>query len=411
MNLVTVNLANIRIGHPLPYSLRSADGTLLAQKGFVVESKEMLDEKIGRGVSQLYVDVTESEAYHRAYVGHLFGMVLDDKPLGKIAGSEVSRRDLDIDRVDPDDGPPDWLDLQVQANSLLRDSKPDQFNRKLDRFHQLLQKHARRNPDGALFGLIYLSATEVNLYSATHAMLVSVMCGLAAREVLGWSPEFEESLCKAALTMNIGMTELQDRLAQQIEPPSAEQRKLIDQHNMRSAMMLEQLGVADPSWLEAVRDHHTKSPGRLSTKTDGQRMARLIQRADMFSARLSPRASRVPTSPAAAMQACYFDEERQIDEAGAALIKAVGIYSPGSFVRLTTNEVAVVIHRGANTTTPRVALLVNRDGMPSTGNVIRDTSLREYRIVASVPHRDVRVKINLERFLALTGTVASDRPW
>lgn len=140
-------------------------------------------------------------------------------------------------------------------------------------------------------------------------------------------------------------------------------------------------------------------------------MARLIQRADMFAARLAPRASRVPTSPAAAMQGSYFDENRQVDEAGAALIKAVGIYSPGSFVRLSTNEIAVVIRRGVNTTTPRVAVLINRDGIPTAEPVIRDTSLRDHRIVASVPHRDVKIQINLQRLLPLTVAAASDRPW
>ncbi len=136
-------------------------------------------------------------------------------------------------------------------------------------------------------------------------------------------------------------------------------------------------------------------------------MARLIQRADMFAARLAPRASRVPTSPAAAMQASYFDENRQVDEAGAALIKAVGIYSPGSFVRLNTNEIAAVIRRGANTTTPRVAVLINREGLPVVDPVIRDTSVREHRVVASVPHRDVRIQLNLPRMLALTALPAS----
>lgn len=140
-------------------------------------------------------------------------------------------------------------------------------------------------------------------------------------------------------------------------------------------------------------------------------MARLIQRADMFAARLAPRASRIPTSPAAAMQASYFDENRQVDEAGAALIKAVGIYSPGSFVRLTTNEVAIVIQRGINTTTPKVAVLINRDGVPTGEPIVRDTALRDYRIVASVPHRDVKVQINLQRLLPLTAASGSDRLW
>jgi ribosomal protein S16 len=171
------------------------------------------------------------------------------------------------------------------------------------------------------------------------------------------------------------------------------------------------MGIRDPCWLEAVRSHHDKTPGPLAGRTEGQRMAHLIQRADIFAARLAPRAFRLADSPASAMHACYFDENRQIDEAGAALIKAVGIYSPGSFVRLTTDEVAVVIKRGANTSTPRVAILINRSGMPNGELTVRDTSKREYRIVAGVPHRDVKVQINLERLLALTKAADSGRPW
>jgi ribosomal protein S16 len=111
------------------------------------------------------------------------------------------------------------------------------------------------------------------------------------------------------------------------------------------------------------------------------------------------------------MQACYFDENRQVDETGAALIKAVGIYQPGSFVRLATDEVAVVVKRGHNTSTPRVAVLVNRSGMPTLEPTIRETSTRDFRIVSSVAHRDVKVQINLDRLLPLTAAPATDRPW
>jgi HD-GYP domain-containing protein (c-di-GMP phosphodiesterase class II) len=249
------------------------------------------------------------------------------------------------------------------------------------------------------------------MYSATHAMLVSVMCGLAAREVLKWPKEQEQQLCKAALTMNLGMTALQDQLTKQAEAPTAVQRKVIDAHGARSEAMLIDLGITDANWLEAVRDHHTQAPGQLETRTTPQQIARLIQRADMFAARLAPRAGRPPISPAAAMQACYFDENRQVDEAGAALIKAVGIYQPGSFVRLATDEVAIVVKRGFNTSTPRVAVLISRSGMPTVEPMVRDTSTRNYRVVASVPHREVKVQVNLERLLPLTATPASDRPW
>jgi len=406
MRLITVSLDSIRLGEPLPYALRDAKGTLLANKGYVIQSKAELEKVIGKGF-EIFVDIVDAEN-HRSYVNRLRHMVSSNKALGEIASTKIAPG-ADPTRMEVGDAPPDWLDMQVQANSLLRDTSAAHFLPRLHYLNKQLRVYTQRNPNGALFALFHLSASEIRLYSATHAMLVSVMCGLAAREVLNWPEETEAALCLAALTMNVGMTELQDRLAVQMSPPTPEQRIQIDQHAVRSVQLLEQLGINDKAWLEAVSDHHGAPPGPLAGMSDGRRMARLIQRADMFAARLAPRASRVPTSPAAAMQASYFDENRQVDEAGAALIKAVGIYSPGSFVRLTTNEVAIVVQRGANTTTPKVAVLINREGIPTADPIIRDTGLRDYRIVASVPHRDVKVQINLQRLLPLTVTAASDR--
>jgi ribosomal protein S16 len=111
------------------------------------------------------------------------------------------------------------------------------------------------------------------------------------------------------------------------------------------------------------------------------------------------------------MQACYFDENKQVDEAGAALIKAVGIYQPGSYVRLASEEVAVVVRRGANTSTPRVAVVLNRSGMPTGEHAVRDTAHKDYKVVASVPHSEVKVQIHLDRMLPLTQTTGSDRVW
>jgi hypothetical protein len=54
-------------------------------------------------------------------------------------------------------------------------------------------------------------------------------------------------------------------------------------------------------------------------------------------------------------------------------------------------------------------VLVNRNGMPTGEPLLRDTSQKSYRIVASIPHREVKVKIQLERMLALTTGPVSDR--
>lgn len=403
MNLVPLDFDTIRVGHPLPFTLRARDGTLLAEKGFVVFSREYLRALVGPGVG-LYMDVdeSESESAPRSAPQQRPGLAADVMHVASGFGKSVPAAAPVAYGDGSGTGAPDWVNLQVQANALLLETNATQFALRLDRVQAQLHRHSNLNPDGTLFALIHLSASELPMYSATHAMLVSVMCGLAAREVLNWPPALEATVCKAALTMNISMTALQDALASQVDLPTQAQRDQIGGHVASSVAQLEQLGVTDADWLAAVRDHHARDPGNWRSLNQAQRMARLIQRADMFAARLSPRAGRVPTSPAAAMQAVYFDENRQIDEAGAALVKAVGIYQPGSFVRLASQEIAVVIRRGGTNTTPLVAVLINAKGSATSDHVVRDTIAREFRIVASVAHRDVKVKMTLDRLLGFT---------
>ena len=409
MHLVPISIESIRIAHPLPFPLMDKDGVLIAKRGYVISSRADLLEFSDRN-GGLFIDVADSEAHHKAYVEKLQTMVREDKALGEIASTKISLS-RDADRFAETEQKLDWLDLQFQANALTLESQPEYFFDRLQRLSSQLQRHCRETPDGTLFALMYLSASDHRMYSATHAMLVASMCQLAARDVLKWPEEELDVMFKAALTMNIGMAQMQDRLALQADPPSPVQRKAIDEHCERSAAMLETLGVDSQDWLQIVRNHHLQIPGPLAPRTPSQRMARLVQRADMFAAKLAPRASRQPIAPAAAMQACYFDEQRQVDEAGGALIKAVGVYPPGTFVRLATEEVAAVVRRGANTTMPKAAVLLNRTGMPTVEYTIRDTSLREHRVIASVAFKEVRVRLYLDRMLPLTAANATDKRW
>jgi hypothetical protein len=99
-----------------------------------------------------------------------------------------------------------------------------------------------------------------------------------------------------------------------VATPSAEQRRLIEAHADRSTELLIEMGITDPGWLEAVKSHHLPIAIRKHDAPSlGQRLARLIHRADMFSARLSPRAGRDPLNPVAALKANYFDEHKQVD--------------------------------------------------------------------------------------------------
>ena len=399
MNLVALNIDSIQLGHPLPFVLRGADGTLLAQKGYVIRTRAELDSLVSRGL-KLCVDTDESGESHRAYLSQLQKMLMSDTSLGQIAAMTM-QAGAQAGRERGGKYVPDWSELQLRATQLLRSPLAVDFEGRFQSLHSELARNCEQTPDATLLALIYLSAQETRMYSATHSMLVSCVCMLVAREMLRWPSHRVQQLGHAALSMNIAMTELQDQLVLQTQPLTATQIAALEDHAARSEALLRHLGVADPVWLEAVRCHHHRTPGPLSKKTDAQQMARLLQRADIFGARLAPRAARLPMPVTAAMQASYYDEEHQVDEAGAALVKTLGVYPPGAFVRLASREVGVVIRRGTTATTPRVAVVTNRDGMPTGEPIPRDTGMPPWKVTGVVPFKDVRVNLSLDRLLQM----------
>ena len=400
MNLVRLNIESIQLGHPLPFVLRGADGVLLAQRGYVIRTRDELASLVARG-RELCVDTDESGDSHRAYLAQLQRMLIADTNLGEIAAMQMTAADDPAGRGRGGKLQADWPELQLRATQLLRSPSPSDFGGRFQALHDELARHCEQTPDATLLALIYLSAQETRMYSATHALLVGSVCMVVAREMLRWPEAEVQRLGRAAFSMNIAMTELQDQLAQQTHPLTAEQIAAVEDHAVRSETLLRHLGVADPLWLEAVRCHHHRAPGALAKKTPAQQMARLIQRADIFGARMAPRAARWPMPVTAAMQASYYDEEHQVDEAGAALVKTLGVYPPGAFVRLASQEVGVVIRRGATATTPRVAVVTNRDGLPTGEPIPRDTGMPPWKITGVVAFKDVRVQLSLERLLQL----------
>ena len=398
MKLVPIDIDSIHLGQPLPFVLRGADGKLLAGKGFVIHNRQELDVLLARGL-RLCVDTEESGESHRAYLAQMQQMLLSQASLGQIASMKMSAAQESARGADADAA--DWMEMQARATQLLRTPGGSDFPQRLLSLHAELQRHCQQAPDATLLALVYLTGQETHMYSATHALLVASVCMLVAHETLRWPQRQVARLGQAALSMNIAMTALQDQLAQQTDPLTAEQVGAIQDHAVHSEALLRAMGMSDPVWLEAVRHHHARTPGPLASRSEGQQMVRLIQRADVFGARIAPRATRASMVATAAMQASYYDEQRQVDEAGAALVKTLGVYPPGTFVRLATQEVALVLRRGASAAAPRVAVVLNRGGMPTGELIPRDTAQPQWKVVAAVARHDVRLQLPLARLLPL----------
>jgi len=257
---------------------------------------------------------------------------------------------------------------------------------------------SRDCPDAALFVLIQMAAGELVHYSARHALLCALVAELCARRLEWAEPEIESLVC-AALTMNIAMTHLQNTLARQLSPLTAEQRQAVNGHAARSAELLKAAGVIDPLWLEVVLRHHEADPLLQVQPPLAQRMAHLLRRVDLYTAKLSRRAGRHPRSPAIAARDACLNSAGLPDAVGATLLNVLGLYPPGCYVALANGDTAVVIARGAHAHGPVAAALRRADGTDYESPVRRDTLLQEFEVLRSLPLVTSRLQHGLAAIL------------
>jgi HD-GYP domain-containing protein (c-di-GMP phosphodiesterase class II) len=273
---------------------------------------------------------------------------------------------------------------------------------------RLMSVHARaralaeRRFDASLYHLIYTAGHSTEKYSAHHSLLTLLICEHTA-PLMGWPQPHTDSLGRAALTMNVAMVRLQDQLAHNDLKPTAEMRRQIDQHAAAGAEQLLAAGFKDKLCCEVVRLHHDSTPltAALAELPPERRLASMLRRVDIFCAKLSRRRTRTPMSPVQAAREACLGSNGVPDEIGSALLKAVGLYPPGSFVELISGEMGIVIARGRRANLPFVATLISASGTLMGDPVLRDTLDRRYGVKGAVPVQSVKVIPPHERLLAM----------
>ena len=396
--LIHLPARTLRLGMTLPYDIFDAGGKLMFARGQILRDSPLVRGLVDGGAWVMSEDTLE---YQRALAHKLDTMVMQDAVLSDIAKADTSfRMDAPL-AAKTEQGPREaWSDLLLRMHSLLREVDPVDFPARVAQLRDAALKRLHAHPDATLMLLVFESSQEFGDYSARHALLTLLLADLVAQQ-LQLAPPLREALQGGALTMNYGAGAAHDRLANQVDPATPAQRQALAAHGDRAAARLAQAGITDPVWLAAVRLHHEAGPGPLAPRSDGERLARLLRRIDLFGARLSPRRSRTAMSGAAAARAVFLDELGQPDEAGAALIKAVGLYPPGSIVRLANGEVGLVFKRGFSANEPQVAALIGKSGSPLSNPVLRDTRLVSQAIASSLAPTELKLRVNLDALLKL----------
>jgi len=405
--LVELSINTIPIGTPLNFALRDKNGTLLASQGYTIRDQSEL-KKITDREQMLMVDINESDLALRAYLLRINKMLLTNKDLVDIVSAKLTLEDIDSFKQTTIQGQVhDYLDNLFSTAILLRHPEKETFLMRIEKLQKELTFLITKYPDASIAAMVYLSNKEIHNYSAMHALLIWVVVTITARTVLKWDDTTVDTLGKVALTMNISIVNLQDQLARQNEPLNAYQQNLIFNHPLESRKILCEMGITNQLWLDAVLHKKDQTPGPMNKKNMAQKLGRLIQRSDIFGARLAPRMHRPPLSIIEAIQASYLDEQKQPDEIGTAIVMALGVYAPGSFVKLVSGETAIVTKRqmarpGVMGKSPYVAIVLNKDGFPVGELIERNTSIANYKIEKAVNMSDVKVYTPLEKVLSMS---------
>jgi len=380
MEQVLVADDDVAVGDPLIWDIYRQDGSLAFHKGYVFSSKGMLGRLIKNG---LYREKPVS-------TGNGKGSITIS------AGAKRARSEIDIDQAEVLKSHAfSTVDSFAKTAASVLDkilSSKVQARIQLLKLNMNLGAFAKANQDMLIGAVHTYFPTPI---SSIQPVYCAFLCDLTA-QLLGLDDERRASLRAAALTANVGMYHFQDRLNNQIEPLTDQQVESILLHPERGISLLEKVGVNDKVWLNTVAQHHEQHDGdgypeRLSAG-DICTEAKIINIADRYLAMISKRAYSDTLHPKQVLKEIYQAAEGESKEILLAFIKTLGVYPPGTRVKLENGELAIVASRSGNDSTKCVVASVCDNEMGIYHEpIFRDTSDSNFAIsnfhVQAIPFR------------------------
>ena len=340
----------IQVGDALPFTVFDRTGKALLVKGNIIDSDLMLVRLQERGMVEDSVGGLRQDP------------VRPDEPRPRIVEERQTVR---------------LRDAQDELTLIHRDLQAGTAQNATARVSALavqLRDAYEQDPDQAM-GLLQLEATDHRLSRRLmHAAVLTQVLALPS----GLPADHRLSLMCAALTFDVALAPISEQLAAQTTPLSEAQWRAIQAHTLESVDLLQRCGVNDPIWLEAVRDHHERVDGTgypRGLRGDTVSIeARILGIVDIYSAMIRPRAYRDAQPSRVALRDIFLERGQRIDERLAMMfIKELGVYPPGTMVKLSNGEIAVAVRRTTDGAHPQLRCVIGKDGAPLAYPQIRDS--------------------------------------
>ena len=368
---VSFKKSEIKLGEKLPWAVYRSDGTLLLREGTVVSSQRQLDIVLEKG---MYRGATRQEV-EQEEKKRLVSSKQTEQPK-KYFSDNIFKLKLHCAKQTEE-----LLTAMVTSHHVDVVAETGAIFELIDR--------ACHDDSNAALAAVHL-AKDFS-YSVLHPLHTAILCKILIQR-LSFSETQQRSIVSAALTMNVGMYELQEVLFAQKEALSLDQKKAILAHPQKSVEILGQYGVEDRAWLDMILQHHERVNGNgYPAKKKAEEIhqgAKIIALADVYAAMITPRIYRKPIAAKEALKETFTKRGEEVDEKLAQmLIAEVGIFPPGSFVSLENGELGIVIKRAmihhGEKTSPAVCSIMSPRGGRYERFIMRDTSDKRYAIKAA----------------------------
>ena len=349
--LVRIAPGALTIGRPLPWDVYDADGNILLRQGYVIQTDSQLEQLFERGrFKPRKIERPQEETFEDTR---------DRNPFADY---------------------PDLLHSLEATLKAITDSDPSAQKRLLG-LARMIERTCTESPDATL-ALVHLYSIGPVIYE--QILFYAILCQFIGRQ-FGLEEKRVAVLTTAALTANLALVPIADKLNASNTVLNDEQRGVIRKPPERSIQALQAAGIDNKLLLTIIAQHHEQADGSGYPKglsgTEIRPEAEILALAERYVAMITKRAYRQRMNVADARKLIANLADGKFRPAiPKALLQILGEYPPGILVRLENNEVGVFTRRPVRARGPFVKAIFGPRGNRYTGTFERDTSEPDFGI-------------------------------
>lgn len=374
-DLVRIAPGALTIGRPLPWDVYDTDGNVLLCQGYVIQTNSQLEQLFERGLFKPRVIEVPQE---------------EKEALGDDAECNPFARY------------PEYLHSLEKALAAIANGEPE-ARKQLQDLAYAIELACIHAPDSSL-ALIHLYSVGPTIHE--QIIFYAILCQLIARQ-FGLSEQRIPILTEAALSANLALVPVADKLNAFNKVLSGEQRNVIRKHPQRSVRALKTVGIDNDLLFTIIAQHHEQADGSGYPEglsgADIRPEAEILALAERYVAMITKRAYRKRMNVTAARKLIANLADGTFRPAlPKALLQVLGEYPPGTLVRLENNEVGVIIGRPVRTRGPFVQVVFDSSGKSDDTRQERDTSMPNFNIEA-LEEPDIMPSMNFSQIWGFPG--------